>query len=192
MVNHDPDVAATEVLAGLRAALDPDPERAGQKYALLRRKLVNFFEWRGATSPEACADEARVTAAWRMTDGAPAQSVSSACATIARSILETQGRELHEEAGAHGAAPPAPDRPGDREALLQACETSLDALPAESRELIVTYFAGDSRQMSEGRNALARQLGLPLNQLRLRAHRTRAQFEQAVMGLTPPSSTDPS
>jgi hypothetical protein len=184
-VNHGTDVAAKEVLAGLRAALDSDPDRAGQKYALLRRKLVSFFEWRGATAPDACADETLVTAAWKMTDRGPGQAVSSACVAVARSILEKQGEEHRDDAA-------APDRPGDREGLLHACEVGLDALSADSRELIVTYYAGERRQMSEARSTLARALGLPLNQLRARAHRTRAQFEQSVMGLTPQASSDPS
>ena len=50
-------------------------------------------------------------------------------------------------------------------------------------------LAGQQAQAIEARQALAGRLGLPLNQLRLRAYRTRSQLEQTVMtGLIGPAS----
>jgi DNA-directed RNA polymerase specialized sigma24 family protein len=193
IVSNDTDIAAKEVLAGLRAALDPDPERAGQKHVLLRRKLVSFFEWGGAASPDAFADETLMTAAWRMTDGEPVQNVSGGCAAIARSILHKHAQEHDEQPGSPDDTPrPAePDPCDDMEGLLHSFDTGLDALPADSRDLILTYYAGEHPQAIEARRTLAQRLNLPLNQLRIRAHRTRSELEQAVMGLTAQSSSVP-
>ena len=41
----------------LLACLDPDRERAGEKYEDLRRTLIKFFEWRNAPFPEDHTDE---------------------------------------------------------------------------------------------------------------------------------------
>src|SRR5438132_6489695 len=38
-------------------SLDADRERAGEKYELLRLKLIKFFEWHDALEPEELADE---------------------------------------------------------------------------------------------------------------------------------------
>ena len=37
--------------------LDPDRERAGERYETIRRKVVKFFQWRGCSFPEDHADE---------------------------------------------------------------------------------------------------------------------------------------
>lgn len=196
MEHKDTDIAAraaSEMQAGLRAALDPDPERAGPKYVLLRRKLVSFFEWNGATSPDGCADETLLAAAWKLTDGASGQGVPAACLAIARTVL-MKHRPGQDERPVASDVPPEPaelDRPEDMERLLYAFETSFDALPADSRDLVLTYYAGGQSQSIDARHALARRLDLPLNQLRIRAHRTRAQIEQTVMGLIAPSAQEP-
>jgi hypothetical protein len=44
--------------ARLLARLHPDVGEAGHEYERLRRALVKFFDWRGALSPDECADEA--------------------------------------------------------------------------------------------------------------------------------------
>jgi len=190
IVSIDTDVAAKEVLAALRARLDPDPERAGRKYVLLRRKLVSFFEWGGADSPDACADETLSTAAWKMTDGAPVQNVQADCVTIARTILNKQLQARAQAAAAPDAPPPAEPEPfGKMEALLHAFEMGLDDLHADGRDLILTYYAGEQAPAIAARQTVAARLGLPLNQLRLRAYRTRSQLEQTVMaGLVGPAA----
>ena len=46
-----------EAFAKLLACLDPDSEKAGQKYETIRQRLMKFFDWRGAYFPEDCADD---------------------------------------------------------------------------------------------------------------------------------------
>jgi DNA-directed RNA polymerase specialized sigma24 family protein len=185
-VSQDTDVAAKELLGGLRAALDPDPERAGRKYVLLRRKLVSFFEWSGATSPDARADETLMGAAWKLTDGEPLQSLSTCCAGIARTVLHKQApvHDKQPDTPEVTPQPPEPDPFEDLEGLLHSFETAFGELPEDSRDLIVTYYAGEQRNAIEARQALAQRLSVPPNQLRLRAHRARTQLEQSVLALT--------
>ena len=50
-------VLTEEAFARLLARLDPDAEKAGEKYRALHQKLVKFFDWHGARYPEEGADE---------------------------------------------------------------------------------------------------------------------------------------
>jgi DNA-directed RNA polymerase specialized sigma24 family protein len=54
-------------------------------------------------------------------------------------------------------------------------------LPDDNRELLLTYYAGNQPAHLELRQAVAQRLGIPSNQLRLRATRTRKQLEESVM-----------
>src|ERR671938_30866 len=58
-----------EAFTKLLARLDPDRERAGEKYEELRRTLVKFFEWRGAPFPEDQADETFNRVARKLDEG---------------------------------------------------------------------------------------------------------------------------
>ena len=53
----------------LLAQLDPDRERAGERYETIRRKLIRLFEWRGCAAPEELADETINRVARRMAEG---------------------------------------------------------------------------------------------------------------------------
>ncbi len=48
---------SAEALGRFLAGLDPDSDRAGEKYESLRLALMKFFDWRGAHFPEDLADE---------------------------------------------------------------------------------------------------------------------------------------
>ena len=41
----------------LLEALDPDAERAGERYEHLRRSLIKYFDWRGSFYSERDTDE---------------------------------------------------------------------------------------------------------------------------------------
>src|SRR5256885_4134102 len=58
-----------EAFSKLLARLDPDRERAGEKYEDLRRTLIRFFEWRGAPFPEEQTDETFNRVARKLDEG---------------------------------------------------------------------------------------------------------------------------
>jgi len=58
----------------LLAQLDPDRERAGERYEAIRRKLVRLFEWRGCAAPEDLADETINRVARRLAEGVELRS----------------------------------------------------------------------------------------------------------------------
>src|SRR5262245_59333694 len=53
----------------LLAKLSADPEVAGVEYEELRRRLIKFFEWRGAFFPEDLADETLNRTARKIDEG---------------------------------------------------------------------------------------------------------------------------
>src|SRR5258708_5193746 len=73
--------------SSLLARLDSDAERAGLAYEHLRRALVSFFGWRGATTPEECADETLDRLAVRLTEGVAVEDVARFAHGIARMVL---------------------------------------------------------------------------------------------------------
>jgi RNA polymerase sigma factor (sigma-70 family) len=68
----------------------------------------------------------------------------------------------------------------DQDARFDCFDKCLAELPPESRHLIVEYYQGEKKTKKETRRALAKQLGIPLNALRIRAHRIRKALEQCI------------
>src|SRR5258708_16703834 len=73
--------------SSLLARLDSDAERAGLTYEHLRRALVSFFGWRGATTPEECADETLDRLAVRLTEDVAGEDVARVPPRIRRMDL---------------------------------------------------------------------------------------------------------
>src|SRR2546421_3106679 len=75
-----------EAFSKLLAHLDPDGERAGEKYEDLRRTLIKFFEWRGAPFPEDHADETFNRVARKLNEGIEIKNVGGYCYEVARLV----------------------------------------------------------------------------------------------------------
>ena len=72
----------------------------------------------------------------------------------------------------------------ERNDCLDHC---LKKLPEQNRILIVGYYQGDAGVKIDNRSALARQLGIPLNTLRIRVLRIRRRLKDCIMScLEPP------
>jgi DNA-directed RNA polymerase specialized sigma24 family protein len=170
-------------LARLLARLDPDPNCAADAYELLRQSLVRFFDWRGASTPDVCADETIDRLARRLEETAVGDLRSYAQGIARLVLLEHQRGPVFESLGeASDPAVPATSTPGDDEERdLHACfERCLDALPESERRLAMSYYEeGRSRRIAN-RRQLAQSLGVSDNALRLRVHRVREQLEQCV------------
>jgi DNA-directed RNA polymerase specialized sigma24 family protein len=177
-----------ERLLGL---LDADPARAGERYELLRRKLVRFFEWHHGGSAEDQADLVLDRVGRRLAEGEVirADDPSGYFFGVARNVLhehwERQKRErralvsLHADAGQPvRSEPSAPETEEDRaHGCLQLC---LERLTPERRRLIVEYYQGEKSRKIRGRQVIAESLRIAPSALRLRAFRIRGQLERCV------------
>jgi len=168
----------------LLAHLDADREQAGQKYLRLRLKLVKYFEWRGAAFPDREADVTLNRVARRMDEGQEVHSLNAYCYGVARLVFVEALRAQQREQEAFECASPEeaqePEAALDREVRCSCLDRCLQALPKENRELIIEYYEAEKGGKIERRKRLAARRGIPLNALRIRAHRIRASLEACV------------
>ena len=174
-----------KVFTTFLAKLAPDPEIAGGEYEELRRRLIKFFEWRGAFFPEDLADETLNRTARKIDEGEEIEkNVIALALGVAHFVfLETSRRPDNRRAEMEElipvAAPPEHRVEDDdlRAVYLREC---MRGLSKESRELIIEYYREEGRAKIEDRKALAEKLGISLNALFSRAKRIRDRLEQCV------------
>lgn len=172
-----------EAFARFLAHLDPDAERAGEKYETLRLTLIKFFDWRGAHFPEECTDETFNRVARKIESGEVVRDIATYCHGVARMIfLESTRSPEHRKVSLDPLALPIIATPAPQETNPQrdCFEHCLGSLPDESRQLILEYYESEKRSKIDNRQSLAEKLGIPLNALRSRAQRVRAKLEQCV------------
>ena len=165
--------------------LDADRGRAGERYEDLRRTLVRFFEWRRAPFPDEHADETLDRVARRLAEGIAVKNIGGYCYEVARLIfLETlKNPRLRRDPPPWASQTATLDTGGEaveKESRLTCLDGCLNALPAESRELIVAYYRDSSRDRIAARRALASRLGIRAEALANRAQRVRDKLERCV------------
>ena len=175
----------------LLSQLDPDPDsaRAAARFEQLRHKLVRFFESRRVVFPEDEADETIHRMARRLASGVAVLDVEAFATGIARRVLYESLRgagrlrlvplEVESAGATSSAAETWPPEPDPRPARLQR---SLEALPGESRALLLAYYAaGDGIGRIESRRRLAREWKLHPSTLRTRVQRLRERVEREFL-----------
>ncbi len=188
-------VLTADAFDGLLACLDPDRERAGERYENLRRKLMKYFECRGCLAPEEYADETINRVARRMSEGKQIWTADPASYFygVARNVLREYWASPDRDIAALECLPPVAHPPSETDdplssdsekALLarhmDALDHCINELPAESRELLIEYYRGEKGEKIRNRKVLARRLGIPPNALRIRVHRIREKLERCV------------
>jgi len=71
----------------------------------------------------------------------------------------------------------------DSEHMFELLEKALNMIPNGDRELILTYYAWNGKRKIEHRRAIANQLGIELNALRLRVFRIRREIKKNILQL---------
>ena len=170
-----PDQDETQV--DLLSLLDSDPRRAEEKYWLLRRKLVNYFQWNNGPEPEDMADDTILRGVQRIAGGATiyVDDPNGYFFGIARNVLKEgwkrkKPESIEDEAALEEVKPVSNPILGlqsvETRVLLAEC---LAALPVQERNLIVRYFA-------EGPDALQNELQITANAMRIRVHRVKRKI----------------
>jgi DNA-directed RNA polymerase specialized sigma24 family protein len=165
-----------DVFAALLARIDPDPERAGQRYVEIRARLVRLLQWRGCANPEDVVDETMDRVARRLDEGAEihARDPYSYFAGVARFVLrEAIKRQQREQEGLRALSASAPWSPAPDEGRMACMARCLEALPPAARELLSRYYEGRGRSRIAARGRIASDLGIGIQILRLRLHRMR-------------------
>jgi RNA polymerase sigma factor (sigma-70 family) len=167
--------------------LNPDREKAGQRYEEIRSCLIKGFRKHGCEHSEELADETINRVAKRVREIAPTYVGDPAryFYGVAHNVhLEYLRRPL--------TVPLAPDdqsratepewKEGDDFDSEYAClEHCIEQLPARNREMILTYYQGEQRVKILLRQELAQRLGIKLTNLRLQAQRVRTKLKKCIL-----------
>ena len=157
--------------------LDPDRERAARKYEEIRRRLIKIFACRGCPEAEDLADETinRVIGkAQELIDsyiGDPARYFCGVARKVYLEYVRKPPPALHV---------PPPDPPQEKEREYECLDACLGQLPDETRRLILEYYQDKKRAKIDHRKEMADRLGIALNTLRIRMHRTRTKLQSCV------------
>src|SRR5712691_2698937 len=169
--------------ATLLTRLGPDAEQAGSAYEHLRRALVSFFTWRGAATPEECADQTLDRLAARLDEGVRVEDLSRFARGIARLVLLEHWRGAEARAVPLrdlGSAHPVAAETREDDALPDCLDRCLGELAPAGRDLILEYYGAEGRSRIDRRKAMAQARGVSESALRNRAQRLRDRLEVCV------------
>lgn len=161
----------------LLAWLDPDRDRAGERYEKIRRNLILVFASRGWASPEEMADECINRVMKKLPEieqhytGSPEDYFFGVAKFIA---LEWSRKDPP-------TVIPPDEHSAEDEEPMECLDGCLDHLPASTRELVLEYYQHEKRAKINHHIALAQRLGIAVNALRIRAHRIRKHLEKCVL-----------
>lgn len=164
--------------------LDPDRERAAQKYEDVRQRLIRIFMHRGCAGAEDLADKTINQVARRAREvkadyeGDPALYFYG----VARNIYSEHRRARPETVPVIPEvlqAPPA-DEPDGSEREHACLESCLAGMSPEHRELLLEYYREERGAKIERHKEMARRRGLTANALRILLCRLRARFKACM------------
>lgn len=174
-------VLTHEAFDKLLSFLDPDRDRAGEKYETLRLKLTRFFSFRACRAAEDRADEVFDRLTKKIAEGEEIRNVSGYCLGIARLVwLETLRAPEARQVSLDDlpVIPFVAEDDAERKLRLACFNRCLRELPEADGALLVEYCSSEHGSKSEIRREIARRLQTPLNALRIRVHRIKAKFSE--------------
>ena len=156
--------------------LDSDRELAGIKYEQIRSRLIKIFTGRGCIDPEELADET-------------INRVTSKLTEIQQEFIGDRARyffgvanKVHLEYLRRKTPQPqsAPTDSVRAELEYDCLERCIARLTAEDRALLLKDYGAKGQTQAERRKALAEELGISLNALRIRVYRIRTALKECI------------
>lgn len=157
--------------------LDSDREQAGLKYEQIRSRLIKIFAGRGCVDPEELADETinRVTSKLSEIQGEFTGDRARYFFGVANKVyLEYLRRKTPQ--------PPAlsPEDSLQAELEYRCLEHCVAQLSEDDRSLLLREYGAKGRTQADQRKALAEEIGISLNALRIRVYRIRVALKECV------------
>jgi DNA-directed RNA polymerase specialized sigma24 family protein len=188
-------VLSKEAFENLLTCLDPDRDRAAERYELIRKKLVVFFESHSCFTAQDHADIAINRVARKLMENREinigdgygyffgvAFKVLQEYRTKAAKAF-TSVNDLTKES--YLSDNPFVNRERELERMglekqIACLERCLQNLPAQKRVLITRYYEGKTNVKIQNRRAMAMEMSIPINALRIRALRIREKLEDCI------------
>lgn len=178
--------APAEGFDELLAWLNPDRELAAATYLDLRRALVKIFVWHRCADPEGMTDETfervikQVHHLRKTFEGDPRHFFYG----VAKNLIKEYQRTIKTHVAiedVHLAGGPPQEADEETSEMREECLFScLQKLTAEKRDLILAYYAREKSAKIEQRIAMAEQLGVSMETLRVRMYRIRITLEECI------------
>lgn len=164
----------------LLAWLDPDRERAAQKYQTLHNGLIQIFTLRGCSGAEDLADETinRVTEKVSVLVETYVGDPTKYFYGVAKKIYLESHREKSSQLEPEKAIPYVPQE--DVEPEYDCLEQCLDKLSADNKQFILRYYRDEKQAKIDARKLAGQELNLSPIALRVRAHRIRKTLETCI------------
>jgi len=153
--------------------LNPDREKAAEKYELVRRRLVEFFASRGFSDAERLADDTIdrvITKVPQISPGWVGDPLHYFLAVAKKIILENI-----RPAPVPMPEPPPPD-PDELEREDRCLDQCLELVSQNERTLILEYVDGKKKQRKEQ----AQKLGITPNALRIRVYQIKKTITPCI------------
>jgi DNA-directed RNA polymerase specialized sigma24 family protein len=182
------------------AELDPDRERAGERYEQIRQKLMKFFQWRNCSfsAAEEYTDRTIDRVARKIEEGAEvhARDPYLYFHGIAINVLREHWKKV-EKVGVESLddlpssrnpsvnpieAQEAEEARVEQERRLECLNECVNELPSGQLEMITEYHQGEGGAKIARRKQMSERLKLPLNALRIRMCRLRGDLEDCITG----------
>jgi RNA polymerase sigma factor (sigma-70 family) len=170
-------VVTQESFDALLAWLDPNRERAAERYEDIRSRLIKLFTCRGCYEPEDLADETINRVIKRLKD------IEASFTGDPARYFYGVANNVHKEYLRRKPAPHPPIAPESSEQIereYECLERCMEELTADNRQLVLQYYQREKRARIDHRKQLAEQLGIALNALRIRAHRLRTSLQECL------------
>ena len=171
------DPPTREAFDKLLLWLDPDRDKAGEKYERIRLRLIKILATRGCYEIEDLADDTINVVASRIDwlienyQGEPSLYFFG----VAKKIhLEEQNKKPPPN------IPPPEPAPPDLETVSSYLEQCLQELPGNARDLVLQYHCGEKQVKIQNRKRLAEQLQISRNALRVKMHHLHVRLRECV------------
>lgn len=167
-------VPTREAFDKLLRWLDPDRDKAGEKYEKIRLRLIRVFACRGCCEAEDLADET-INVVLSKTDWLLENYVGDPSL-----YFYGVAKKIHPKLKPPPDLPPPDPNPPHLEQVCSDLDDCLDDLPSEDRNLVLRYHEGDKQEKIQNRKKLAQELKISRNALRIKVCHIHSRLRDCV------------
>jgi RNA polymerase sigma factor (sigma-70 family) len=167
--------------------LDPDRERAGEKYENIRQGLINVFTWNLCGDAEGMTDETINRVACKVAKlretykGDPALYFYGVAKKLTLERRRMARAEVPLEQARNVTSSSAePVEKDEDERVYECLRRCMQRLTPDNRQLVTAYYLKEKQYKIDSRREIARSLGIEPNALRVRVYRIRATLEGCI------------
>ena len=184
-----PAISMTDSFKLLLEHLDSDENAAAEKYLTLYSKIVKIIIWKRFPESEAerIADIVVDRIAKKIKEGEEIQNVNAYARTVLNFVLLEQNRKNKEDAVGDDlpevwVSPEIADEPDLRIECLRKCLGEISSSESDKRLIVGYYEQKPGGKTKDNRKSLAKNLGLTMNHLKVKASRLRGRLEKCING----------